>query len=259
MASITLLSDFGLQGASAGAVKGILLNTIPSATIIDISHEVNPHDIAQSAYLLRSAYENFPARSAHLVLVDTYSEALPKLILSMHNGHYFLAPDNGIIPLALNTVPENSWLCFELTKEKSFGDWLQAAADTIKLLQSQGPADAGMTPHILKATQGNVPTPQGSIVTCSVVYIDNFGNVVTDMTADKFISLNENGRFTLRFMQVNEITTISGHYNEVRQGENLCRFNRNGHLEICVNKGSAASLFGFRTGNKRKDIKITFE
>lgn len=259
MASITLLSDFGLQSASAGAVKGILLSSIPAAKIIDISHEVNPHDIAQAAYILRAAYGNFPDKTTHIPLVDIFSEALPKLVLSIYNGHYFLAPDNGIIPLTLNTPPDDSWLCFELTKEKNFTDWVKAAATVIKQLQTQSPAEIGLPPYTLKTLPTSSQATQSNTVTCKVVYIDNFGNVVTDMAAEQFRSMNKNGRFILRFMLVNEITSISTHYNDVKQGENICRFNRNGLLEICVNKGSAASLFGFRIGSKHNDIKIIFE
>ncbi len=258
MVNITLLSDFGLHDASAGIAKGILLSTIPGANIVDISHEVKRHDAAQAAYLLRAVYAGFPPGTIHLVLVDVFYEQFPRLILAAHNEQFFLAPDNGVVPLALNTQPQGAWSCFELKKENSFRDWLKAAASIALQLRDARPQSLGLPPVTLKAPSNNA-APQDNGATCSILYIDNFGNVVTDMDRTRFDQLNRNGRFSLRFMLVNEVTAISTSYTDVRQGEHLCRFNRNGHLEICVNKGNAADLFGFRTGGKHNNIKITFE
>jgi S-adenosyl-L-methionine hydrolase (adenosine-forming) len=258
MVNITLLSDFGLHDASASAVKGTLLTNIPDARITDISHEISPFDVTQGAYVLGSAYRHFPVGTVHIVLIDVYYGTLPKLVLAGINGHYFLAPDNGILPLAIGDQALNSWLCFELTKDQSFGAWIKAAAETIRALQSSG--STGLKAHTLYATATAATADLlNNEVACAVQYIDNFGNVVTDMTREHFDSRNKTGRFQVNFMRVNVITGISRNYSDVQAGDNLCRFNRNGYLEICVNQGSASSLFGFRARGKHNDIKITFE
>jgi len=259
MAIITLLTDFGLQDASAGAARGVLLSAMPQAHIIDISHEVPPFRADQGAYLLSTSYRNFPEGTIHLVIIDVFNEPIPKLVLSSHNGQYFLAPDNGIIPLALGTMPAQSWLCFEFTKDKTFSDWLHSAADTIRILGSLGTAGIGLPSTSLKKLSGKAASAQGGESICAVRYIDHYGNVVTDMDLTRFTTLNKNGRFRLNFMKVNEITAISANYSDVPAGDSLCRFNHNGYLEICVNQGSASSLFGFRTEGTLNDIKITFE
>lgn len=259
MIGITLLSDFGLHDASAGVAKGVLLSNIQNIRITDISHEISPFQVKQAAYLLGTAYKNFAKDTIHIVFIDVFSETLPRLVLSSFNGHYFLAPDNGILPLALGMLPQSSWLCFELSSEKSFGDWLLAIADTINLLQKQNGVETTLQPCILKTINTETNNKSGGATSCEVLYIDHYGNVVTDMTAAYFNDRNNSGRFRINFMRVNEITTISNHYNDVALGDNLCRFNRNGYLEICVNQGSAASLFGFRLGGKHNEIKISFE
>jgi S-adenosyl-L-methionine hydrolase (adenosine-forming) len=260
MPTISLISDFGTHDASAGIAKGVLLANIPDAGIIDISHEVAPFDTTEAAYLLGAAYRNLPQGTVHLTLVDIFSEAQPKLILSGYAGHYFLTPDNGMLPLALGANPETSWICFELGRENHFTDWLIAAATTINLIQRQNPEDAGLPSFRLKTTQQQkLQAVPGTVSVCQVLYIDQFGNVVTDMTEAKFRQSNVSGRFSLRFMHVNVINSVSRQYTDVPHGNSLARFNSNGFLEICVNQGNAATLFGFRTGGRLNDIKITFE
>src|SRR2546423_1818667 len=101
MPCITLLSDFGLQDASVAIARGILMQHCPGHPIIDISHEVKPFYTAQAAYLISSACKNFPAATCHVLLFDLFSDAMPRLALYESDGHYFLTPDNGLLPLAL--------------------------------------------------------------------------------------------------------------------------------------------------------------
>lgn len=258
MTHITLLSDFGLHDASAGVVKGILLGIIPHAVITDISHEVRPFQTEQAAYILQSVYNSFPDGCVHIVLTDIYYTAIPKLILSQQGNQYFLTPDNGILPMALEQQqPENAWLCFELTKDKTFKDWITNTAHTIKMLSTTTPFNTGMPayqPLSLPATA--IPTSHSDT---KVIYIDNYGNVVTDMTAKKLQTLSRNGKFKLQFMNVYTLHTLSTQYNDVIPGECLCRINDNGYVEICVNQGNAATLFGLRVGGEHNQIKFSFE
>jgi len=258
MTHITLLSDFGLHDASAGVVKGILLGFLPDAVITDISHEVRPFQTEQAAYVLRSVYSAFPEGCVHIVLTDIYYTAIPKLILSQHGNQYFLSPDNGVVPMALeNKQPENAWLCFELTKDKTFKDWLINAALTIKMLSTTTPYNTGM-PVYLPLSLSDAATITNSS-NSKVIYIDNYGNVVTDMTAKKLQTLSRNGKFILQFMNVYTLHALSTQYNDVIPGECLCRINNNGYVEICVNQGNAATLFGLRVGGEHNQIKFSFE
>ena len=114
MACITLLSDFGLQDASVAIAKGILMQHAPGLPIFDISHDIKPFHSGQAAYLLSSAYKNFPAGTCHILLFDLFSETNPRLVLCEHMDSYFLAPDNGLLPLALGNETSNALQCFEL-------------------------------------------------------------------------------------------------------------------------------------------------
>ena len=103
----------------------------------------------------------------------------------------------------------------------------------------------------------------GNVVECHVVHIDRFENVVTNMTRDLFEKIGAGRPFRIQFMRDEEIHYISNHYNDQREGEKLCRFNSTGYLEIAINRGKAASLFGLRLHQKQhliyNTIKIFFE
>lgn len=268
MGFITLLSDLGLQDASVASAKGILMQHVPQAAFIDISHLVAPYHLQQAAYLLAASYRNFPAGTCHLLLFDVFSEKEPRLVLCEQDGHYFLAPDNGVLSLAFGH-PERVWKCFDLLPPGIFKDWLHELGKTALRLQSAPPDALGLEPCELRnAPQHCQPIVEANSAECQVIHIDRFENVVINITQQQFENLRRGRNFRIRFMRDEEITEISTHYYNVRPGEKLCRFNSTGYLEIAINRGNAASLFGLRMNKEphtRREhqlyntIKIFFE
>jgi len=260
MACITLLSDFGLQDASVAIAKGVLMQHLPEAAIVDISHDIKPFHTGQAAYLLGSVWSRFPAGTVHIPLFDIFSETTPRLMLCEHLGHFFLTPDNGLLPLALRTTDIPAWQCFELTKEQTFTTWLAAAGKAAHSLQAQKPGEPGLPPAKLKVIPDKcMPRLEAGAIACEVIHIDHYGNVVINLTHQQFLEWSGGRAFRLQFMGMEEIGEISQSYHDVREGFKLCRFNSNGYLEIGVNRGKAASLFGLRLGGRYNDLKITFE
>ena len=254
MACITLLSDFGLHDPSAAIVKGVFMQ-YTTTPMVDISHEVKPFHIRQAGYLLSVAYKSFPTGTCHVLLFDLFSEATPRVILSEYDGHYFLSPDNGLLSLALDKAPAHSWLCYELQPGETFQHWLHAAGKVLQQLGTQVDLPAYQPRTI---TQG-APVITPNEIRCEVIHIDQYENVVVNITKDQFQSVVGQRPFSIQFVRVEEINEISTSYTSVRDGYKLARFNSNGYLEICINRGKAASLFGLRLGSKFNDIKITFE
>ena len=260
MRYITLLSDFGLQDASVAIAKGILMQHTNGANIIDITHEITPFNTYQAAYLLGAAYKNFPGGTCHVLLFDLFSEKTPTLILSEYGGHYFLSPDNGVIPLALGAVPANVWQCMAFKKGNAFNDWLNTSGAIIGLLYEKNMTAPDLPPYDLKTLpKSPAQKTEASIIDCDVIHIDQYENVVVNITRTDFERLAKGRQFRLQFMRVEEINEISENYNDAREGYKLCRFNSNDYLEICINRGKAASLFGLRLGSRNNDIKIFFE
>ncbi len=239
--------------------RGILLSALPDTRIIDVSHEIQPFRKDMASYVLRSSYPHFAPGTVHLLFVDVYHDAVPRLVCVYHEGHYFIAPDNGILPAALGMNAPEGRLCFELQAGNSFADWLSAAAKCISMI-ANGTID--QLSSIRLAPMEKVETKKDEKQVDSNVdiqYVDHFGNAVTNIQREYFDKMNTGNRFRLDIMHVTELNTISESYSDVPPGELLCRFNRNGLMEICVNQGSAASLFGLRTGGQHNYLKITFE
>jgi len=232
--------------------------TYTTEKVVDISHEIKPFNISQAAYLLSASYKNFPAGTCHLLLFDLFSDSTPRLLLSAYNGHYFLYPDNGLLPLALGATPEDTWLCYELSSTgNSFIDWLHAAGRIIQQLGKNNPANLELALYTLKTKIHS--TPASPETQYDILHIDHYGNVVVNITRSHFQQLVNNRPFQIKFVQVEEINEISSSYSSVKEGYKLCRFNSNDYLEICINKGKAASLFGLRLGGKHNNIKIVTE
>jgi S-adenosylmethionine hydrolase len=257
MACITLLSDFGPKDASAAIARGILMQYSGGMPVLDISHEVTPYHTAEAAYLLSGAYGHFPAGSWHVALFDLFSTSPLKLVLCGHHGHYFVTPDNGLIPMALGT-PEKVLAYHELKAGNTFSDWLHLAGKMI----SELPGNSTVSPEaqaLKTASDVKLPRISPNEIACDVVHIDRYENVVLNVARSLFESARQGRNFRISFMEVEELTELSNYYNDVPPGYKLCRFNSNHHLEICINRGKAASLFGLRLEGKNNRIKIEFE
>jgi S-adenosylmethionine hydrolase len=257
MAYITLLSDFGLQDASAAIAKGTLMQHAPKRKVLDITHDATTFDIAQAAYLLASVYKKYSTGTCHMLLLDIFSEPRPKLLLCEYDGHYFFTTDNGALQMALQANAVSAWLVLELSAGLGFKDWLTTAAKVITQLDNTTPENLGLPTYVL--TEVAVAQPTSDIVPCEILHVDEYENVVLNITKQQFAQMGNNRRFRLEFMQVEDIGEISSNYNDVRAGYKLARFNNSGHLEICINRGKAASLFGLNPGNSNNGIKLIFE
>lgn len=264
MSCITLQSDFGLQDASVASVKGILMQYVPHLPIIDISHLTEPYHLQEAAYILTAAYRNFPKGTCHLILFDVFSAKDIRLLLCEKDGYYFLAPDNGILSLTFDSAVEQVWNCFELGEKNSFKDLVHHAGKVIQSLQTKKTSELGFpTCELRNAPAHWRPIISENNVECHVIHIDRFENVVINLTKKEFEEIGKGRNFRISFMRGEELTEISNHYSSKKDGEKLCRFNSNGYLEIAINRGKAASLFGLRLYREQhimyNTIKIFFE
>ncbi len=258
MGCITLLSDFGMQDASAAIAKGILMQHIPKIPVIDISHEISPYHMGQAAYVASSAYSSFPKGAIHLLLFDLFSETAPKLVVAFHNEHYFFAPDNGIIPLMLGCNPDKSWLITSFTEGARYGNWLHHCANAIAKMQERpiDQLDYAKT-TLIDAPKIYLPKlVNEATLLCDVAHIDHYENVALNINKQMFDKFVAGRKFEIRFKQTEVITKLANNYSDVENGEKLCRINGNNTLEIGINRGNAASLFGLKLGSSNNNIKI---
>lgn len=264
MGCITLLSDFGLQDASAASVKGIIMQQSPTAKVVDITHMVEPRNLQQAAYLLAASYRHFPASTCHIVLCDIFYERVPRLLLHERDGQFFLAPDNGVLSLAFGNNPGNVWRCFELQPEESFSDWVRKTVNIAMRLSNSSAKTLGFEAcEMQNAPVHCLAKIEANSIEGQVIHIDRYRNVVVNITQQEFDQVGGGRPFRIEFMREEPITELGGHYRSVRHGDKLCRFNSIGYLEIAVNRGPAAELFSMKMKSEKdflyNIIKISFE
>lgn len=248
MPLITLTSDIGQHDFLAGAIKGKLLQVSEAFTIIDITHYLSPFNYPQAAYVCRNAIKNFPAGTFHMVLVNLFDEKPEHLLLAQHNGHYIGCADNGLLTMILEEIPQKVIaLPLEKTAQKNtlycttvFAKAFDAIAKG-KQLEAIGDASVSIqVKNPLRSLLGN------NWVEGQIIFIDNFENVIVNITKEEFEEQRKGRSFKIVFKRDEIIDKISETYADVSEGEKLALFNAAGYLEIAINKGNAAGLFGLQ-------------
>ncbi|HEY9177666.1 MAG TPA: SAM-dependent chlorinase/fluorinase [Flavipsychrobacter sp.] len=263
MSVIALLSDLGYNDTGVAKTKGILLERLPHTQLIDVTHNITPYYLQQAAYLLASSVNGLAENSFHVLLFDMYYAPEVKMLLAEWEGRKILAPDNGVLPLAFHGKEVSTRLCYTMNDKGSRTAWVTAVADVIARLQNNGTDGAGYTPYEANTAAGQfLPFITANSIEGHVIHIDNFGNVVLNITKEQFEQAAAGRSFTVNFVREN-VTSISSHYNSVNKYDKLCRFNSNGYLEISINRGNAAELFGLKLKRPEQlvytTIKIDFE
>lgn len=248
MPLLTLTSDIGHQDYLIGAVKAQLLDVNPEFTIIDISHSISPFNYPQAAYICRSAIKNFPEFTYHIILVNLFEKKPEQLLLAFHKNHYFLCADNGLLSMILEEKPE---MIIGIPLEKL------ARKDTLyctgimgktisQLVQGESIKNIGIADINYMEKNHLRPLLDNNWIEGQIIFIDNFENVIVNITREQFEEQRKGRSFRIVFKRDEVIDRISETYADVAQGEKLALFNSAGYLEIAINKGNAAGLFGLK-------------
>ena len=256
MPLLTLTSDIGLQDYLVSAVKGQLLQVNPDFNIIDVTHQLPPFNYPQAAYVCRNAIRNFPPFTYHVVLVNLFERKPDKLLLAFHNDQYIFCADNGLLTMIIEKKPEiviglpvdKTQIKNTLYCTRVFADAINALAEG-KRLQDIGEADT----EILEKNHLR-PLLTNDGIEGQIIFIDNFENVIINITREEFEEQRRGRSFRIEFRRNEHIERISETYADVPQGEKLALFNSSGYLEIAINKGNAAGLlFGLHGYNEQAD------
>lgn len=248
MPLLTLTSDIGNQDYLAGAIKGQLLQINPSFTLVDVSHHIAPFNYPQAAYICRNAIRNFPPFTYHLLLVNLFDKTPEKLLLAYHDQQYILCADNGLLTMVLEGKPEMViGLPIAPNVEKNtlgctavMGRAIQQLQSGMGLQQIGEPDTSFLEKNHLRPLLGD------NWMEGQIIFIDNFENIVVNITREQFEEQRNGRRFRIVFKRDEVIERISETYASVPEGEKLALFNSAGYLEIAINKGNAAGLFGLQ-------------
>ncbi|KAF2516304.1 SAM-dependent chlorinase/fluorinase [Flavobacterium salilacus subsp. salilacus] len=265
MSIITLTTDFGLKDHFVGALKGKILSEYREAIIVDISHDIDLFNIPEASYIIGAAYANFPKGTVHLIGVDAEHTKENRHIAMQWNDHYFICSDNGILSiLTQKIVPQK---IVEITIHDRFGE--EATEMDVFVKVAAHIARGGLLnvvgrdiSEIRKINQLQpVVSNDNSTIKGYIVYIDHFGNCVTNITKRLFKDVGRGRDYEITFnnkvikgikdgysdFTVNERFSLKDY-----EGEKLALFNEAGFLEIAIYRsnpstvGTARSLLGLK-------------
>ncbi|MEO6176264.1 MAG: SAM-dependent chlorinase/fluorinase [Flavobacterium circumlabens] len=274
MSIITLTTDYGLKDHFVGSLKGKILSEFAEAVIIDISHDVDPFNTAEASYLIGASYLSFPKGTVHLIGVDIERNKENQHIAMEWNDHYFICADNGILSMLTQKIVPQKIVAINIhdrfpPESSDLDIFIQVACHIAKggLLNVIGKE----IPSVKEVTELQaVLANDGNSLKGYVIYIDHFGNVVTNISKQQFIEVAKGRKYEI-VMKPKSIKTILPGYSAIAtsekypiktyEGEKLAIFNEAGFLEIAIFRsnplkvGSANSLLGL---NYRDVITVTF-
>ena len=264
MSIITLLTDYGITDSYVAEVKGAILKINDSATIVDISHDVGNYNIASGAFHLARSVPYFPDGTIHVGVVDPGVGSSRKAIIIKAKNAWFVGPDNGLLaPAAERLGVEQVW---EITnkdilprKVSDVFDGRDVFGPTGALLSrgvSANEIGVKITDYVrLQTYEANI---KGRSMEASIIHVDGFGNVVTNVTYDDLdkMNINPGDKLKLTVEDRSYLLPYARRFSAVPKGEALFLVAGGGYLEISVNQGNASKMLELSEG---KTVKIEKE
>ncbi|MGB2604196.1 MAG: SAM-dependent chlorinase/fluorinase [Candidatus Sulfotelmatobacter sp.] len=258
---ITLTTDFGNNDHFVGAMKGVILDIVPEAQIVDICHAVQAFDVLDGALTISQAYAYFPNRTVHIVVVDPGVGTARRPIVASCDKYHFVAPDNGVLSLVYAREPRMH--VRHITADHYF---LQPVSNTFHARDIFSPVAAYLAKEVDALKFGDevedfvkftAPKPKAvdeNRLRGVVLKVDRFGNLITNITPQDAPMLFELGAKGFKIVVGSrEITEIHSAYAEGAPGEVVGILGSMGFLEIAANRGAAAQLTG---AGKGSDVSI---
>jgi S-adenosylmethionine hydrolase len=246
MPIITLLTDYGSADSYVGEMKGVLLSLAPGVTLVDLTHEIAPSDIPAAAYVLGRTWRRFPSGTIHLVVVDPGVGTARTALAFRAAGHWFVGPDNGLFTGVMRgadveavTLPTPIGAAPTFHGRDVFAPAAAALARG-EPLASLGERYAGIPRRVSSA----VPHYEGKTVMGEVVYVDRFGNLVTNLTPEYVPA------YAVLEAESLSIGPLHATFGDVPSGGLVAYVGSGGTVEIAVRDGSAARRLGLGVGGR---------
>jgi len=252
---ITLTSDFGTADGYVASMKGVLLNLYPDALLVDISHDVPPHEILPTALIIEATVPYFPAGTVHLVVVDPGVGSRRRALAVSAAGQYFVGPDNGVFTPFLQedvlagavAVEEERFRLKPYSSTFHGRDLFAPAAAHL----ARGADYRSLGPAVEKPVKFPWPraTRRGDELAGVVLHVDHFGNGITSIKEEDLPAWEA---YFVRCRDV-DFGPLRRHYAEVVAGAPLALINSMGRVELAIAQGNASVALGISTGD---DVKV---
>jgi S-adenosylmethionine hydrolase len=251
--TIALLTDFGTHDHYAGTLKGVVLSLCPDATLVDITHEVPPHDVLTAGLELAACFKYFPAATIFLVVVDPGVGSARRGLAAEAGDYRFVAPDNGVLSLAFRAAPprrvvdltERRYARPTVSRTFEGRDRFAPAAGWL----ARGVELTAMGRPVTRWVELDVPAPalDGARLTGQVLRVDRFGNLVTNIDRRAFEQFRQQSAIQIA-IDGRAVERLVATYAEAGPGALCALFGSSDHLEVAVNGDSAARVLGLGLG-----------
>ena len=252
---VALLTDFGVRDHYAGTMKGVVLSICPETTLVDISHDVPPHDVLSAALELAASYRFFPPGTVFLVVVDPGVGSSRRPIAAEAGDYRFVAPDNGVLsavfkemaPRRVVELTERRFARPTVSRTFEGRDRFAPAAGWLAKGTEVKALGRTLTDYVRLTIADPVVTDRA--VQGEVLRVDRFGNLITNIDRRSVDRLGRLGEMTVEIRagehRVGRLVTT---YSEITTGEVCSLFGSTEHLEVAANSASAAETFGLGRG-----------
>ena len=275
MAIITLTTDYGNKDYSVSSLKAKLISNIDNIRIVDISHDISPFNLSEAGYVLEGAFRDFPKGTIHILSVDSELTPENRHIAIMYEGSFFIGADNGVFSLIFRDKKPDQIV--EINIHSNYNNNISADELFVKVashIKRSGPLNVvGIEIENIKEITNLRPVINKEInqILGSVIYIDNYGNVVTNITEKLFKEISKTRPFVINARNV-KFSKIYKNYSDAidfslekkdreEDGKKIAIFNNLGYLQLCIYRsnpqtvGSASTLFGL---NYRDVVSVQF-
>ena len=266
MSIITLITDFGYKDQFVAQMKGEIYSNYPESQVVDISHNISPFNIMEAAYILENSYKSFPENTIHIVDVDSEKNKEKKHIIVKLDNHYFITSDNGIMSILSQNINYQEIYEISILNELNPMESSLKTFSKVACHLSMGgkPEIVGKKINKLKNIKNLKPfvNSENTQIISSVIYIDHFGNVVTNIKKSFFDEIGKSRKFEISARNY-KFNKIYSSYSDIinfnltedqrsDEGKALIIFNSNNYLQISIyrsnpeNVGTAATLLGLK-------------
>ncbi|WP_447637281.1 SAM hydrolase/SAM-dependent halogenase family protein [Flavobacterium microcysteis] len=265
MSIITLTTDFGYKDHFVGSLKGKIYSEYPEARIVDISHEIDQFNVSEASYMVGSSYQSFPKGTVHIIGVDSELHPETQHIAMQWNDQYFICADNGILSLLIQKIIPQKIVSINIHDRLGINATAMDVFVTVACHLVRGGLLNVIGKEITKIKEVTelqaVVSQDNSSIKGYAIYIDHFGNVVTNISKQLFSKIGKGRKYEVSFKNY-KLRTILPNYSSIvnfeqnsikfYEGKELAIFNEAGFLEIAIYRsnpnsvGGASSLLGLK-------------
>ncbi len=250
MPIITLTSDLGTADHYVAAIKGAILKQLPDVTIVDISHDIPKYDLLKASFVIKNVWREFPEGSIHIIGMLPESTDQVEHVIVSHEGHFFIGADNGIFSLLFNPDFPDRWAGLSIQSTPG----METFATKDIFVKAACHIARGGTMEVISRNYASLrpavlgePITSTDFIRAQAIYIDSYGNIITNVRKEVFLQIAKNRPFEITFRKPSfRAKKISKRYSDVDEGDIVALFGETDLLEIAMRGANASQLLSVK-------------